>query len=522
MASTLANGLTAATQQARFDSIIQEFVSALRREGVADGYIGQHPGPARHFLTWLVRRSIPLRTVDGTVLDCFLQHDCDCCYGVPAAVLLHPWRKRRSSPEVMQFVRFPERTGRIEQPGDLDDNLRILDAFLERLRGDGFARETMRAYRSAGAGLIAWLHLSRIRLRDLNPEVLARFRQRQVACSIPGVFPGQRTQSLGTCYGTEVRGFLRYLAETGRINPVEPAPHQQAFPERLEWFRTWLARQRGIRAASTHRHAFLMAAVLPALGDDPRAYDAARIRRVLFEHIERRSRSYARRLASAMRMYLRFLVSEGRVPGTLAGAVPTVPQWRWPALPRYIPAADVERAILSCGQGPVGLRDRAILRLLARLALRAGDIVALRLGDIDWDRALLRVSGKSPRESQLPLPQDAGDALLAYITTVRPQVRQEAVFLRARAPYRPFTGPAAVSSIARRALDRAKVTTSASRGAHVFRHSQATGLLRSGASLDVIGALLRHDGRDTTMIYAKTDAGMLQQVAQPWIGGLER
>lgn len=135
---------------------------------------------------------------------------------------------------------------------------------------------------------------------------------------------------------------------------------------------------------------------------------------------------------------------------------------------------------------------------------------------------MLRVSGKSPRESQLPLPQDAGDAVFAYITKVRPQVREEAVFLRAMAPCRPFSGPAAVSSIARSALDRAKITTSASRGAHVFRHSQATGLLRSGASPDVIGALLRHDCRDTTMIYAKTDAGMLRQVAQPWIGGLER
>ena len=116
MASALANGLTAATQQAQFDSIIQEFVSALRREGVADGYSSRHAGPARHFLTWLVRRDSPLRTVDGTVLDCFLQHDCDCCSGVPAAVLLHPSRKRRSSPEVMQFVRFLERTGRIDQP----------------------------------------------------------------------------------------------------------------------------------------------------------------------------------------------------------------------------------------------------------------------------------------------------------------------------------------------------------------------------------------------------------------------
>ena len=189
VAATLANGLTAATQQARFDPIIQEFVSELRREGVADGYVVQHPGPARHFLTWLARSGILLRTVDGTVLDCFLQHDCDCCSGVPAAALLHPWRKRRSSPEVMKFVRFLERTGSIEEPGD------------------GFARQTIRAYRNAGAGLIVWLHLSRVRLRDLHPDVLARFRRRQFVCSIPGVFAGQRTQSPGPPTGRKFVGF---------------------------------------------------------------------------------------------------------------------------------------------------------------------------------------------------------------------------------------------------------------------------------------------------------------------------
>ena len=119
----------------------------------------------------------------------------------------------------------------------------------------------------------------------------------------------------------EIRGIFRYLVETGDIDPLEPAPQQQALPDRLGRFRTWLERQRGISVASTHRHAFLIAVVLPALGDDPGVDDAARIRGVLSEHIERRSRSYARRLASALRMYLRFLVSEGCVAGTLAGAV---------------------------------------------------------------------------------------------------------------------------------------------------------------------------------------------------------
>ena len=181
------SGSVAATQQACSDPIILEFVGELCREGVAESYVAQHPGPARHFLTWLARNGTPLGAVDGTAIDSFLRHDCDCPADVPASALLHRWRKRRSSPEVMEFVRFLERTGRMGTPGDLDDNLRILDEFVERLRADGDGRETIKPYRNAGSGLIVSLHLSRIRLCDLNPDVLGQFRSRQLICSIPGV-----------------------------------------------------------------------------------------------------------------------------------------------------------------------------------------------------------------------------------------------------------------------------------------------------------------------------------------------
>ena len=170
-------------------------------------------------------------------------------------------------------------------------------------------------------------------------------------------------------------------------------------------FSVWLERNRGIRARTIRRYIGALTTILPALGGDPRTYDAALIRRVLLESIEHLGREAARDRVTAMRMYLRFLVSEGCVAPALVEAVPTVPRWRLSGLPRYIPADDVERAIASCGSDPLGVRDRAILLLLARLALRAGDIVALRLGDIDWDRAEIRVSGKSGRRTALPLPQ---------------------------------------------------------------------------------------------------------------------
>ena len=510
------------TAQVDVDAIILAFIDDLRtREGITENQVRRYRYPARHFLIWLECSRISLETVDGTVIDHFLHHDCSCA-AVSASARLRRWGKRRTSLPLMKFVRFLERTGRIEVPGDLDDSFCLLDAFLKRLRGDGYAAGTIALYRNGCASLIAWLHLSRIRLRDLNSDAYARFRNRQFLYSIPGVYRGQRTHSLGTAYEGEIRKFLRYLVSIGQIEPLESAPEEGALSGCLKRFAVWLERNRGIGTASIRRHIDLIAAILPALGDDPGAYDAAVIRRVLFEHIEHRSRSHARKLTTTMRMYLRFLASEGRVAAALVSVVPVVPQWRLSTLPRHIPTDDVERTITSCGDDPVGVRDRAILLLLARLALRAGDIVTLRLADIDWHRAEIRVSGKTRRRTALPLPQDVGDALRAYITTVRPNLCEEPVFLSAKAPFRPFAGPSAVSKIARRALDRAEVTTFASRGAHVFRHSRATALLRSGATLDVIQSLLRHASRDTTMIYAKTDAVMLREVVQPWIGGIEK
>ena len=514
--------LSGTTERAGVDPVIVAFIENLRVcEGVAGKHVSRYRVVARHFLTWLERSGIALETVDCTVIERFLRHDCECCAGARSSTRLHPWRKRRTSPPLMMFVRFLERTGKIETPGELDDNLEPLDAFVERLRGDGYTSRTIALYRRECTGLIAWLHFARIRLRDLSPDVYARFRKRQFICSIPGVFYGQRMRSPRGTDESGIRRFFAYLVSIGRIEPLEPAPEEEALSGLLERFSVWLERHRGVHLRTIRQHIRLIATVLPGLGDDPGAYDAALLRRVLSEQIEHCSVSYAKKLTTAMRMYLRFLASEGVASAALVEALPRVPQRRLSGLPRYIAADDVERTIASCGDDPMGVRDRAILLLLARLALRAGDIVDLRLGDIDWDKAEIRVSGKSRRRTALPLPQDAGDALRVYIETVRPGEEEEKVFLCANAPRRPFTCSSSVGTVAQSALNRAGVTTFAGRGANVFRHSRATELLRSGASLDVIRSLLRHASPKTTVIYAKTDTLMLREVAQPWIGGTE-
>jgi integrase/recombinase XerD len=167
---------------------------------------------------------------------------------------------------------------------------------------------------------------------------------------------------------------------------------------------------------------------------------------------------------------------------------------------------------------PRGVRDRAILLLLARLGLRAGDVVAMRLDDIAWEEGTLRVCGKGRRESRLPLPQDVGDALLCYLSTARPVVDCDRIFLRSAAPCRPFSTSAAISCVVRSALQRASITGAPTRGANLMRHSAATAMLRAGATLETIGTVLRHQSIDTTAHYAKVDIAALCQIAQPWPG----
>jgi integrase/recombinase XerD len=165
---------------------------------------------------------------------------------------------------------------------------------------------------------------------------------------------------------------------------------------------------------------------------------------------------------------------------------------------------------------PAGRRDRAILLLLARLGLRAGDMVNLRLSDIDWKGAWVHVCGKSRRHTRLPLTQETGQAIVDYLQDGRPWTTAEALFVRCRAPFRAFGSHCAVSVIVKAAFGRAGVVRPSRGAAHSLRHSVAMSMLRQGASLQDIAAILRHRSIETTQIYAKVDIAALQQIAQAW------
>ena len=257
--------------------------------------------------------------------------------------------------------------------------------------------------------------------------------------------------------------------------------------------------------------------LLPALGDDPGTYDAARVRSTILDRLETASRGQVGSEASAFRMYLRFLGSNGLCRPELVHAVPTIPRLRGESLPRHVGRDVIERLIATCDvTTPMGMRDRAALLLLARLALRAGDVCGLTLDDIDWDRSVIRVSGKSRREAELPLPQDVGDALRDYILQARPRSGERKVFLGCRAPHLPLDNSSIGGSIVGRAIRRAGVRGVGPTSSHLFRFSAATNLLRDGVPMQAIGILLRHRSPDTTAIYARVDVPMLRELVQPW------
>jgi len=230
-------------------------------------------------------------------------------------------------------------------------------------------------------------------------------------------------------------------------------------------------------------------------------------------------RKRAKLLTTALRSFLQFARYGGYIQTDLAAAVPTVANWSMASIPKALPPEHVRPILAHCNrQTATGRRDYAILLLLARLGLRAGEIVAMELEDIDWHGGHITVRGKGGNWTQLPLPADVGEAVAAYLRDGRPTATTRRVFLRARAPIRGFQDHRAVSSLVKHALARAGIA-STRKGAHQFRHLLATELLRKGASLSEIGELLRHRSPQTTAIYAKVDTASLRTLALPWPGG---
>ena len=234
------------------------------------------------------------------------------------------------------------------------------------------------------------------------------------------------------------------------------------------------------------------------------------------EYAREHSAAESSMMVCSVRSFLRFLVLRGEIGASLVECVPTVPSRRHQHIPSHLSGEELAH-LLKCSKGkrPVQRRNYAILLLLAQLGLRASEVATLTLDDIDWEQGELTIQGKGNKQTQLPLPVDVGNALVAYLKHARPACSTRRVFISIRPPHRPFKNGVAVSTIVNRSVKRAGLNP-LNKGAHLLRHTLATVCLRKGATLPEIGEILRHESIDTTAIYAKVDFTRLRTLVMSW------
>jgi len=357
-----------------------------------------------------------------------------------------------------------------------------------------------------------WLKRSRLAVTNLDEPLVEAFLKRE---------------------HRECRGDLRTLQQfldhlrKQNVVPARNLPcDRSALTHILNRYETHLRTERGLVAHTILEYqSFIRKFLLQRFQRRPlllKAVKASNISDFVLRHTRSMGARRAQLMTTAFRSFFRFLFQKGELQVNLAASVPTVANWRLSTVPKYLTPKEVERLLQACNRRTaVGRRDYAILLLLARLGLRAGEVVALQLEDINWRAGEILVRGKGLLHDRMPLPPDVGRALTSYLRQDRPRCPTRRVFVCRKAPHRGFAGPSTLTTIVRRALDRANLHPEF-KGAHLLRHSLATSMLRSGATMGEIGEVLRHRARNTTEIYAKVDFDGLRSLAHPWpMGGAQ-
>lgn len=386
-----------------------------------------------------------------------------------------------------------------------------LDAYAAGVAEQGYGHDSIKQQIVVIADLSRWLKQKDTQVHDLDDMLVDRFLQLR-----------RRQHRIRRGDPKALARLLAMLRQTGVVKQaqtVEDSARSRVIGE----FRHYLLKERGLSQATWLNYVPVIEQFLSERFRN-RALTFGMLRTsditgFVLRHARRLGSVRARLMVTALRSFLRYLRYRGVVTTDLAGCVPAVPNWSLSTLPRYLPAAEVERVLECCDRRTsIGRRNHAILLLLARLGVRAGEVVGLNLDDIDWSSGQILIRGKGGKSAPLPLAADVGAAMAAYLRHDRPRSATRRVFIRHRAPLVGLGNSSTISSLVRRALKHAGIE-SAHTGAHVLRHSLATSLLRQGGSLDEIGELLRHQSPNTTAIYAKVDVTALHALALPWPGG---
>ncbi len=385
--------------------------------------------------------------------------------------------------------------------------------FREKLVDQGYAPATMRTYDAAARLLCEEIARRNLRKGELAGRMLSQVQ----ATALKAMHPNKHTY---TKYCLE--RFIDALVETGAAERPKASKKAPTALDRLvAEYEAYLREQRGLTEATIYHcvrflHRFMAFRFGDGLGDI-NAITADDVARFLHEIMSRKSPYRDRTPPTHLRNLFRFLFWSGNTKRDLASSLPRVATGRASHLSRSLRPEEIERLIdAAWSADAVGRRNHAMLMLLARLGLRATEVIAIELDDIDWRAGTILIRGKGKQHDRMPLPQDAGHAIVDYIRNGR-RGSSRTLFVSNKVPYRPFVD----AQILNTALSAAFKTTGLRPpqkyiGSHLLRHSLATDLLRKGASLDEIGDVLRHRSRTSTAIYAKHDIEGLRLIARDW------
>lgn len=372
----------------------------------------------------------------------------------------------------------------------------------------GYTPQTIRNMLKDLGQVGLWLSRAGLQVKDLTEDRLEDFltARRGVRRRVPGV--------------RGMTPLLAFLRETGAV--AQPQPAVTPMTTLLEQFRSWMDKERGLAAATMLRYEntarrFLTEQAMTG-GDLTLArLSGADLNAFLLRECERVSAGSAKGRVAELRALMRFLHLRSAIALRLGTAVPPVGGWRLATVPPTMVANDVQLLLDYCPRDTaVGVRDYAILTVVARLGLRSIEVARLELDDVDWRAGEIIVRGKGLREDRLPLPAEVGDALVAYLSGDRPRQQARHLFLTCRAPRGPIR-PDLVGDVVEWACLRAGLPRV---GPHRLRHALAGEMLRHGLGLMAIGQVLRHQDLATTALYAKVDFTALREVAQPWPGAV--
>ena len=388
-----------------------------------------------------------------------------------------------------------------------------LDSFADQLRQQGYSKRAGMEKIGLIADLSRWLDRKKIKIETLDEQRVVDFltARRKRFCRH---FSDEPT----------LAQWLGYLRQANLI--PTPLPTQESPRDRLaQEYAQFLSQERGLGQATIDHYLRVARSFLSyRFGSGRICLNQLRVPDVtgfILHDTSALSRKAIHLRTTVLRSFLGFVHQRGKLTANLAAAVPTVAHWRLSGVPSFLEPEQVEELLQGCDQDrEIGRRDYAILLLLARLGLRAGEVARLSLDDFNWEAGELQIRGKGAREHRLPLPWDVGQALARYIEKDRPACSARQVFIRIKAPHQNFSHSATISGIVRRALHRIQLHPP-HMGAHLLRHALATQMLRKGGSLAQIGQILGHQRAQTTEIYAKVDLMALRALAQPWPGGVQ-